>query len=140
VLLTVIGASFAFSMRSEALAARNAVSLAQARAAADGAIDRTTFELVRPRTVQSWKPDGAPHRYTDGDTVIVVSARDESAKIDLNTGTEPLLRSLFVNVGGVTDQQASAIVDAIIDWRDADELRRWRRRSPSTRGRPASMR
>ena len=35
VLLTVLASGFAFSMRNEALAARNAVSLAQARAAAD---------------------------------------------------------------------------------------------------------
>ena len=58
VLLTVIGGAFAFSMRSEALASRNAVSLAQSRAAADGAIERTTFELLRPRTTESWKADG----------------------------------------------------------------------------------
>jgi len=36
VLLTVIATGFAFSMRSEALAARNALSLAQARAANGG--------------------------------------------------------------------------------------------------------
>lgn len=124
VFLTVIGAAFAFSMRNEALASRNAVSLAQARAIADGAIDRTTFELLRPRAINSWKPDGAPHRWTDGDTLVIASARDESSKLDLNTGAEPLIKSLFVNVGGLDDQEASAIVDAIADWRDADDLRR----------------
>jgi general secretion pathway protein K len=124
VLLTVIGTAFAFSMRSEALAARNGVSLAQARAAADGAIDRTTFELVRPRTQHSWKPDGTPHRWTDADTLLYVTARDESAKLDLNMAAEPLLKSLFVQVGQLADQEASAIVDAIVDWRDADDLRR----------------
>jgi general secretion pathway protein K len=124
VLLTVVGGAFAASMRSEALASRNAVSVAQARAVADGAIDRTTFELVRPRTAQSWKPDGSPHRWTDGDTDVHVTARDESAKLDLNTAAEPLLRSLFAQVGGLPDQEAGAIVEAILDWRDADELRR----------------
>ncbi len=59
VMLTVVGGAFAFSMRSEVLAARNAVSLAQVRAAADGALDRTVFELLRPRTNESWKADGA---------------------------------------------------------------------------------
>jgi len=47
VLLTVLASGFAFSMRSEALATRNAVSLARARALADGAIFRTAFELSR---------------------------------------------------------------------------------------------
>jgi general secretion pathway protein K len=124
VLLTVIGGAFAFSMRNETLAARNAVSLAQARAVADGAIDRTAFELLRPRMQRSWKADSTPHRWNDGDTGVYVTARDESAKLDLNTGAEPLLRNLFVSVGGLADPEAGAIVDAIADWRDADDLRR----------------
>ncbi|TMI00175.1 MAG: hypothetical protein E6H46_12685, partial [Betaproteobacteria bacterium] len=57
VLLTVIAAGFAYSMRTEALAARNAVALAQARALADGAIARVAFELMRPRTAaETWAP------------------------------------------------------------------------------------
>ena len=43
ILLTAIASGFAYSMRSEALAARNAVSLAQARAAADGAVERMAY-------------------------------------------------------------------------------------------------
>jgi len=124
VLLTVIGGAFAFSMRNEALASRNAVSLAQARVAADGAIERTTFELLRPRTLQSWKADGAQRLWRDGDLTLVVSARDESARIDINTGAELLLKSVFINLAGLTDAEASAMVDAIVDWRDPDEARR----------------
>jgi general secretion pathway protein K len=124
VLLTVIGGAFAFSMRSEALASRNAVSLAQARAAADGAVERMVFELLRPRLPESWKPDGVPHRWTYGGLDIVASARDETAKIDLNTAADALLKGLFVNVGGLDDIKASALVDALADWRDADELKR----------------
>ena len=52
-LLTAIGASFAFGMRHEALSARNAVEIAQARAAADGAVERTVYELTRPRIAGS---------------------------------------------------------------------------------------
>ena len=51
ILLTVIASGFAFSMHGEAVAARNALSLAQARAAADGAVERTAFELTRPRNL-----------------------------------------------------------------------------------------
>ena len=124
VMLTVVGGAFAFSMRSEVLAARNAVSLAQARAAADGALDRTVFELLRPRTNESWKADGRYHQWKDGETLLVASAVDESARIDLNVGAEPLLKNLFVVLGELDDAAASALVDAIVDWRDADELRR----------------
>lgn len=124
VLLTVVGGVLAFSMRSEALAARNAVSLAQARIAADGAVERTAYELMRPRTKLAWKPNGLPHRWKDGDIDLVTVAVDETAKIDLNAASEQLLKGMFVNIGGLDDATASAIVDAIIDWRDPDELRR----------------
>jgi general secretion pathway protein K len=124
ILLTVIGGAFAFSMRSEALASRNGVSLAQVRAAADGGIERTAFELMRPRTLQAWKPDGVANAWRDGEIGIVASARDESAKIDLNTAAEPLLKGMFVNLAGLTDERAAALVEAIADWRDVDDLRR----------------
>ena len=124
VLLTVIGGAFAFSMRSAALASRNGVSLAALRAAADGAIERSAYELLRPRTPESWKPDGVVHSWRDGDIALVAMARDESAKIDLNAAPEPLLKGMFVNLAGLPDAEATALVEAIADWRDPDDLRR----------------
>ena len=124
VMLTVIASGFAFSMRSEALAARNMISLAQARAAADGAIERTVFELSRISTPDTWKRDGTTHTWRDGDVTLIASATDESAKIDLNAANEVLLRSLFINVGGADANLSAHIADAIQDWRDADDLTR----------------
>jgi general secretion pathway protein K len=124
VMLTVIGGTLAYSMRSEALAARNAVSLAQARAIADGAVDRATFELLRPRTPEAWKADGRVHDWTDAGAQVALVAVDENARIDLNGASEALLRSLFVRQGGLDEAAAAALVDAMADWRDEDELRR----------------
>ena len=124
VLLTAIASGFAFSMRSEALAARNAVSLAQARAAADGAVERTAFELMRPRMTGAWTFDGQSHAWKDGDASIVASATDEGSRIDINTAPDALIKSLLMNVGGMDDAAASSLVDAIGDWRDPDDLRR----------------
>jgi len=124
VMLTVIASGFAFSMRSEAMAARNMISLAQARAAADGAIERTVFELSRTASPETWKRDGQAHAWKDGDVALTASATDESAKIDLNSASEVLLRSLFVNVGGTDPDLAARITDAILDWRDGDDLKR----------------
>jgi general secretion pathway protein K len=124
VMLTVIASGFAFSMRSEAVAARNMISLAQARAAANGAIERTVFELSRISTSETWKRDGVAHAWMDGDIGIVTSATDESAKIDINAANEVLLRSAFTNIGGADADLAAHIVDAILDWRDADDLKR----------------
>ena len=125
VLLTVIASSFAYSMRGEALAARNAMSLAQARATADGAVERMAFELSRPRNLQDvWRADGQPHAWKEGDVEVIAAAVDESAQIDLNTAPDPLLKGLLQNVGGLDPDDAQQVLEAILDWRDADELRR----------------
>jgi general secretion pathway protein K len=124
VLLTVIGASFAFGMREEALSARNSVDSAQARAAADGAIERTAYELSRPHVPESWLPNGATHQWVDGDVTITVVATDEAAKIDINTAPDVLITGLLTNIGGVDTETAAHLLDAINDWKDADDLRR----------------
>ena len=124
VLLTVLASGFAFSMRSEALATRNAVSLAQARTLADGAVERGAFELMRPRLPNAWTPDGVPHRYVDGNASITIVAVDESARVDVNAAPNALLKNLLMVVGGVEDAKADRLVDAIADWRDPDDLKR----------------
>ena len=125
VLLTVIASGFAFSMHGEAVAARNALSLAQARAAADGAVERTAFELIRPRNLPDvWLPDGGPNTWTDGEIKLTTWAVDESARIDLNTANDVLLKGLLQNVGGLDGSAADRVLAAILDWRDADDLTR----------------
>lgn len=125
VLLTVIASSFAFSMRNEVLAARNALSAAQARAAADGAVERVIFELQRPRNLPDvWAADGQPHVWQEGEAAITAIAVDESAKIDLNAAQDALLKGLLHNIGGQAPDVADRLVEAIKDWKDADEQRR----------------
>ena len=125
ILLTVIASGFAFSMHGEAMAARNALSLAQARAAADGAVERTAFELTRPRTLPDvWKADGSAQTWQDGEIKLTTVAVDESARIDLNTAAEPLLKGLLQNVGGLDAFAADSVFAAIADWRDVDDLKR----------------
>jgi len=123
ILLTVIASGFAFSMRSEALATRNALDLARVRAAADGAIERTAFELSRPQVPDAWQPDGAGHSWQDGDVTITASAVDEAARIDLNVAPDVLLKSMLT-AQGVDDDKAAHLADAIADWRDPDDFKR----------------
>ena len=138
VLLTVLASGFAFSMRSEALATRNAVSLARARAAADGALERTAFELMRPRIADAWQPDGQPRRWSDADAAIVVTAVDEAARIDINAAPDAMLKNLLIAIGGLDDAAATSLVDAIGDWRDPDDLRRPSGPRRPSIGRPTS--
>jgi general secretion pathway protein K len=125
ILLTVIGGSFAYGMRNEALAARNSLSLAQARALADGAIYRTVFELMRPRTLADvWSADGTVHVWDENGSRVAVNALDESGKIDLNTAPDGLIKGLLQTAAEVDADTAARLIDVIDDWKDADDLRR----------------
>jgi general secretion pathway protein K len=125
ILLTVIASGFAYSMRTEALAARNAIALAQAGATADGAIARMIFELTRPRMIgETWAADGAVHYWSDGGSSIGVNAVDESGKIDLNAGSDTLLKGLLQSAWGADVDTAAHLVDAIDDWKTAGDVKR----------------
>jgi len=123
-LLTVIAGSFVYSARSTALVAGNLVSIAKARALADAGIHRGLYELVKPANdAERWKADGRAHVFNLDDAEIRLVIRDESAKIDLNAANDALLKGLLLS-SGLDEEQANQILDAILDWRDADELTR----------------
>lgn len=125
ILLTVIASGFAYSMHGEAVAARNSLSLARARAAADGAVERTAFELIRPRNLpEVWQADGTPQTWAEDDIRLTTWAVDESSRVDLNTASDALLKGLLQNVGGLDSFAADSVLAAILDWRDIDDLKR----------------
>jgi general secretion pathway protein K len=125
ILLTVIGGSFAYGMRNEALAARNSLSLAQARALADGAIYRTVFELMRPRTLADvWSADGTVHVWDENGSRVAVNALDESGKIDLNTAPDGLIKGLLQTAAEVDADTAARLIDVIDDWKSVGDLKR----------------
>lgn len=123
-LLAVIAGNFAFSMRSEAQIARNLVSSAQARALADAGIQRAWLEIMKPPSDPlRWQANGLAHEFTFQGAVIRVILEDESGKIDLNAASEPLLKGLFLSAG-LTEDASVSLLDAVLDWRDADKLKR----------------
>ena len=123
-LLLVIASTFIFERRTEAMVVRNSVSLARAEAAADAGVQRAIFEMYRnDNPPERWQRDGTPHDWSFDGIPVRVELRDESAKIDINTAADPLLRGLLV-VSGCTDEEATRVLDAILDWRDPDSLKR----------------
>lgn len=122
--LAVIAGSMAFSLRSELLVATSHVALVRAEAAADAGIFRAIRELTRPATdPERWQGDGMPHNWHLGDIALQVTIIDEVAKADLNQAPVELLKGIFMALA-VEEQAASAVADAILDWRDGDDLRR----------------
>ena len=124
VLLTVIASSFIYEARSDSLVVRNSISMARAEAAADAAVNRAVFELYRAdNSPDAWRRDGAVREWAFQGIPVRVELRDESGKIDINTAADPLLRGLLLSAG-VTDEDATKLMDAILDWRDPDKLKR----------------
>jgi len=123
-LLAVIAGSFVYGARSAALTAGNLVSIARARALADAGTHRGLYELVKPASdAERWMADGREHVFSLDDAEIRLVMRDESAKIDLNVANDTLLKGLLLSAGQDEDQ-ANQLLDAILDWRDPDDLTR----------------
>jgi general secretion pathway protein K len=123
VILAVIASSFIAERRAETLVVANSISGARAEAAANAGVHRALHDLYRGAVPDVWKRDGTPHEWAFEGVPVRVVIRDESAKIDINTASDPLLRGLLVSLG-LRDDEAAALQDAILDWRDADSLKR----------------
>lgn len=129
-LLATIAHSLAFSSRTDVLAAGNQASQAQAEAYADAAVHRAVRQLARNLLTPvdqtdpwQWKADGITRIWRYRDAEIGVTIIRESGKIDINTAPPTLLGGLFTS-NGIDQAKAVTLVDAILDWRDNDELRR----------------
>jgi general secretion pathway protein K len=123
VLLAVIGAAVISETHTEYRAVRNAIRLAAGEAVADAAIHRAIADLLDSAGSHRWRIDGTPAPFQfDGQTVSV-AVQDELGKIDLNYAADELLTGLFRSVG-VDSRRSAALLDAISDWRDEDDLHR----------------
>ena len=124
VLIAVIASSFIVERRTEQLIVRNSAEIARAEAAANAAVMAAVLQLYRgDSSPDRWLKDGAPHDWAFDGIPVRVVIRDESAKIDINTANDALLRGLFMSAG-LPEDDAAHLVDAVLDWRDADSLKR----------------
>jgi general secretion pathway protein K len=148
VLLSVIAAAFVTETRTETKLARNAaladagvqravLALLDTRGEGDKDDDEDEEEddedeedeedeedrAPGPAAVAGWRVDGTVYRWTFAGEEVLISVQDETGRIDLNRAQEELLRGLFESVG-VEAEEAGALVDAIADFRDEDDLTR----------------
>jgi general secretion pathway protein K len=128
VLLSVIAASFAFSMRVETRLAGNLVERAKAEAIADAGIRRGILALLADAQAPRWIADGRRYEVPFGDGSMRIRLQSENGKVDLNGAPEALIHGLtsaLAETGDFEDvHQASRIADAILDWRDPDQRAR----------------
>lgn len=119
-LVGVVGA-FALSSRIESLLGRSALSLAQARLAAEAGIELAILRMRDPNPDNRLVPDGRPYNMDFPPARLTLRVTDESGRLDLNVADPDNLARLF-QFYEVDEEQALALADAIADWRDPDDL------------------
>ncbi len=136
--LTVLVGEFSSGMRDDATATRNMAEEIQARGVAMAGMNQALYRLLRMReehaepkapseddaeALQTWDPDGSWHdgAYAGGHWRVRVV--DDGGKIPLNRANEALLRRVFGRLG-LDESAQEAVADAILDWRDSDDLHR----------------
>ncbi|WP_020680076.1 general secretion pathway protein GspK [Marinobacterium rhizophilum] len=122
VLLSLLAANLSQGSRSNAKLAQNLVAATQGKYASEAGMQWALWNLQQPEENQ-WLADGGTQLLQLDDIQVRVALQDESGKIDLNAAPVELLSGLFVaaELDGAT---ADALADAVMDWRDEDDLRR----------------
>jgi len=123
VLLTLMAAAISATSRSSGQLTNNLRYATQARYAAEAGMQWAFWGLDIPADQIPWLADGSVYEMPLADMLIQVAVVDENGKIGLNVATEAMLKPLLV-AAEVDDSRVDSLVDAILDWRDDDDLTR----------------
>jgi general secretion pathway protein K len=126
VLLTIIAVGLTAAQRTESALASNQLATARFHAAAEAGINWAMLNLLAPPTVfdedaDTWVPDGTSRLWTFAGETLEIRVFNETSRIDLNEAQRDQLEALL-KAAGLDDDRASAVADAIEDWRDTDDL------------------
>lgn len=125
-LVAVIAAVFAQMTRTHVKGVAASVGAARAEALADAGANLAILDLVTARDSEQARRfalNGTPATCSlEGeDATITIAVQDEAGKVDINIGSEAILRALVVGLG-VKGGEAAA--EALLDFRDTDNDRR----------------
>lgn len=122
-ILTILVAGYSRVQRTETVLTANIVNSARAQALASAGLSLAVSELLKSGSEFPLKTDGTMDSRLYSDQLIKIGVRAESGKIDLNTAQPELLLGLLESVG-LSSQESQSTVNAILDWRDKDNLTR----------------
>lgn len=126
VLLAILAAGIAFSVRSEMNIAGEFSDRIRARYLAHAGLQRALLELSMDNPgvdsyVETWQRLRSDDEVLDfGDGIFIVYVTDETGKLNINTADRNTLVAFFTQITG-DSERAEEIADAVIDWRDADD-------------------
>ena len=120
VLLGTLALGFSWSMRTEALAARNGIDEVRAYFQARTGVNRAVAMLA---SLSADNVLAAAIAGEDDDASYDVRVESESGKVDVNLVNEEVLLEILKK-GGLPEEEAESVRDAILDWRDEDDVPR----------------
>jgi len=120
-LLTIMAGSFALSMRREAAIVAGSSSNAQAVAVAESGLAVAELMMMTPDQQQRWRTDGSIYQIDYPESKVRVQLLAETGKVDVNSADQSLLQELMLHAP-VAEELQTKLVNAILDWRDADDL------------------
>lgn len=120
-MLAVLLGSFAVVARTEGLQARHLFDTTKARYAAEAGLNLAVYGLSKSEPEQKWVADGRAYKFDFEGVELEIEVTDDSGKVDVNVADTATLVNLFVGAG-VEQEQAESLADAIVDWRDPDDL------------------
>jgi len=134
IVLSVIALSFAFMVRTEVYSTVSFRDGMEKKLLAEAGIERGIMELFYRSANKNQvsavegseivRIDGRENQGELGENKYSFRISDESGKININALTDAnsiILSNLMVNLG-IPGETANTIIDAILDWRDADNL------------------
>jgi len=120
-LLSILLGAFALLAHTEHLQSRHLFDATRARYAAEAGINLAVYRLMMVDPEARWIPDGREYDVRFDDADVQMSITDESGKLDVNVADAETLDRLLQSVGVDADQSIH-LADAILDWRDPDDL------------------
>lgn len=120
-LLMIMAASFTLTMNREASVVIGIKNNAQALSAAESGIAIAEMMLLNPDQNKRWRTDGSVYQIQYLETLVRIRMLAESGKTDINKADQVQLQSLITQAP-VDPEQQTALVSAILDWRDPDDL------------------
>ncbi|MBK1705575.1 general secretion pathway protein GspK [Halochromatium glycolicum] len=130
-LLTVMALSLTTTQRTQSALTANQIDAARFRAQADAVLNLVALNLLStpflaPEDSSTvWVPDGEPRQLQLGGARLELRLFDEAARLNLNSIPREQLATLIElaqGEEGFDEVQRDQLADAILDWRDPDDL------------------
>jgi general secretion pathway protein K len=121
VLLSIMAAGHARNVHTDTQLAARQVEVAKARGMAEAGINHVILEMLADDSGDEIPVDGSVFAVDIYDERVTLAVRQATGLVDLN-GADGKLLAAVLQACGVEKERRPEIVDAILDWRDGDNL------------------